>query len=101
MEKEGRLLFFVKFALLLILLRGVVGRSLWHVVPIVTYSRSTPVLIAWGLIGGAMMLACRYFFSALSPDAALTEKNEYFLRGRATLWLAVFVIGGFVEEFWR
>lgn len=100
-EKQGRFLFFIKFALLLILLRVVAGRDLWHVVPIMTNSRSSPVLIAWGVIGGAMMLACRYFFSALSPGVALTGKNEYFLRGPATLWLAVFVMGGFVEEFWR
>jgi hypothetical protein len=47
------------------------------------------------------MLAFRRLLSLLSADAASAEKNEYFSRGPFTVWLAVFFLGAFAEEFWR
>jgi membrane protease YdiL (CAAX protease family) len=100
-EKMGRPLLLVKSALLLLVMRALAGSGLWHIVPIATHSRPWSVLIVSGTACGALMLACRRGISLLSTRAAEAEKHDYFLRGSIALWLAVFCVGGFVEELWR
>lgn len=99
-EARGRALLLIRYALLLLVLRGLAGRGLWHIVPIESHSRPWSVLIASGVVGGVAMLTCRHGISLLSPSAAEAEKNEYFQRGTVVFWLAVFWAGGFVEAVW-
>jgi len=100
-EEIGRHLQLVKYGLLLLALRGIGSNRLWHIVPFTVRSHSWIVLVAPGIAGGILLLALRNLSSSLFPGAFLSLKNEYFVRGSINLWLAVFLVGAPVEEFWR
>ena len=100
-EEAGRPLALVRYALLLLVLRGLAGSGLWYTVPIAKHLREFFFFAVSGIAGGLLMLAFRHAFSLFSPSAAVAENNEYLLRGSAVLWVAIFLIGGLVEEFWR
>ena len=100
-EEVGRPLQLVKYGLLLLALRGIASNRLWHIVPFAVRSHSWIVLVAPGIAGGILLLGLRSLLSSLFPGAFLSLKNEYFFRGSVGLWLAIFLVGGPVEEFWR
>jgi membrane protease YdiL (CAAX protease family) len=101
-EESGRHFLLIRLALLVVVLRGLAGADFfWHTVPIATHSRVWLVLVVSGIAGGVAMLAFRRLLSSLSAVAASAENNEYFSRGPLIVWLAVFFLGAFVEEFWR
>jgi hypothetical protein len=100
-ERKGRWLIIAKYALLIIVMRILVGHA---------YTRTELVKILghpsfrFGLMGlcvGLLMFGFRRLLSLLWLDAAVAERNDYFLRGPIALWLAIFVIGGLAEELWR
>lgn len=99
-EEANRPLILVKYALLLLILHALAGEPLWHLVPVTVRSRPWLVLLASGIVGGVVISGFRNLLSTLLP-AALSETNEYFLRGSVGLWLTIFFVGGPVEEFWR
>lgn len=37
----------------------------------------------------------------MSSTMALTDRDNYYLRGPFILWCLIFVVGGFAEEYWR
>ena len=98
-EREGRPLILVRFAILLLVLRILAGKSFWHIVPIASHSRSWFVILGSGFGFGIALLGIRRAISLLWPPAAAT--SEYFLHGSSSLWIAIFIVGAFVEEFWR
>jgi len=100
-EEIGRPLQFLRFALLFAALRAIAGSRFWSIVPIAGHVHSWHVLVLAGAIGAATMLLSRQTVAYYSRNSVYPESNEYLLRGSAALWLAVFLIGGFVEEFWR
>jgi|SRR5580700_105433 hypothetical protein len=100
-EDSGRRFLLARYALLLLVLRGLAGSSFWQVVPIAPRSGVWVGPVALGIAGGVIMLAVRRLFSLLSPSAASSEMNDYFLHGSTILWISVFLSGGFVEEYWR
>jgi membrane protease YdiL (CAAX protease family) len=100
-EEACRPLALVRYALLLLVLRGLAGSGLWYMVPIAKHLREFFFFAGFGVAGGLLMLAFRQALSVLSPGAASAEDNEYFLRGSPVLWLAIFLIGAIAEEFWR
>jgi Type II CAAX prenyl endopeptidase Rce1-like len=100
-EDSGRRFILIRYALLLLLLRGLAGRTLWKVVPVTPLSGVWLQPVLFGISGGIILLAFRRIISLLSPRAASAEMNDYFLQGSVILWVTVFVVGGFVEEYWR
>jgi membrane protease YdiL (CAAX protease family) len=100
-EDANRPFALVRYALLLLVLRGLAGAGLWYIVPIPTRFREFFFFVGLGIAGGLVMLAFRHAFSISSPIADLVENHEYFLRGSTLLWVVIFIIGGVVEEFWR
>jgi hypothetical protein len=100
-EEQGRPLALVRYALLLLALRGLAGAGLWYTVQLATHLRTFLSYMVLGIAGGLLILAYRHLLSEFFPSAASAENNEYLLRGSAVLWLAIFFTGGFVEEFWR
>ena len=100
-ESRLRPLLLGKYGLLFFALRIIAGPRLFQIVSLGSHSRPWLVLIAAGIAGGLLMLACRRLISLLSARAMSAEKHDYFLRGSLVLWLAVFLVGGFVEELWR
>jgi hypothetical protein len=100
-ETRGRPLLLVKYALLLLILRSLVGGGVWQVVTNDSPRTQGLRLVALGLAGSILLLAVRHLISLLSPRAAQAANHRYFLRGSPVFWMAVFVLGGFVEELWR
>jgi hypothetical protein len=100
-EDAGRPLQLFKYGLLLLALRGIASNRLWHFVPFTVRSHNWIVLVAPGIAGGILLLGLRSLLSSLFPGAFLSLENEYFFRGSVGLWLATFLVGGPVEEFWR
>jgi hypothetical protein len=100
-EDSGRRFLFIRFALLLLVLRGLAGNSLWHVVSIAPHSGVWLASIGLGIAGGIVMLAVRRLISLISQPAASSEMNDYFVHGSVIFWVAVFLTGGFAEEYWR
>jgi hypothetical protein len=91
----------VRYALLLLVLRGLAGGGLWYTVPIARHLREIFFFAGCGIAGGLLMVAFRHAFSILSPIADSVENNEYFLRGSVVLWVVIFATGGIIEEFWQ
>jgi hypothetical protein len=100
-EETGRPLQLVKYGVLLLALQVIGSNRLWHMVPFTMRSHTWVALVAPGIAGGILLLALRNLLSSLFPGAFLSLKNEYFVRGSVNLWLAVFLVGAPVEEFWR
>jgi len=100
-EKVGRPLQLVKYGVLLLALRVIGSNRLWHMIPFTPRSNPWVTLVAPGIAAGVLLLAFRNLLSSLFPDAFLSPKNEYFVRGSVNLWLTVFLVGAPVEEFWR
>jgi hypothetical protein len=100
-EEAGRPLQLVKYGVLLLALRVIASNRLWHMVPFTMRSHTWVVLVAPGIAAGILLLVFRNLLSSLFPDAFLSVKNEYFVRGSVNLWLMVFLLGTLVEEFWR
>jgi hypothetical protein len=100
-ESKGRFLFIPKYLLLLLVLRGLAGTGLWYFISTKIQVRPWGIPVCIGISGGIVMLAYRRLIFVFVRGFALTEGNDYFTRGPVTLWLTVFVIGGFVEEVWR
>lgn len=98
-EREGRPLILVRFAILLLVLRILVGSSFWHIVPIASHSRPWLVILGSGFGFGIVLLGIRRAIALLWPPAA--ANSVYFLHGSSSLWIAIFIVGAFVEEFWR
>lgn len=101
MESRGRPLILCRFAILLLVVRTLAGPDLWHIVPVPENSRSWLTAIVSGLIVGLVLLSVRRVLALWYPKAVIAAPNEYFWRGPSWLWLAIFVVGAFVEEFWR
>jgi hypothetical protein len=100
-EQAGRPLLLLKYALLLLVMRGLAGDRFWYVIPVIARTRSESVLVALGIATGLLLFGLRHLLSSVSPASAASEKNEYFGRGSVLTWLAIFLMGGLVEELWR
>lgn len=100
-EEAGRPLLLVKSFILLLLLRIVDGGGLWHLANKPAQLQGLFISILCGIAGGGTMAIFRHFLSSLTPSAALSEMNEYFLNGSISMWLSIFVVGAFTEELWR
>lgn len=100
-ERNGRPVLLLKYVLLLAVMWCLIGNEMWRIVPIATHTRTWLIVVSSGIVGGLLMLATRQTISLLSPRAAQAANHKYFLRGSYLLWLSVFLIGGFAEEFWR
>lgn len=100
-EHVGRFLFLLKYIVLLVALRLLVGQDFWRIVPIKSPSRSIVVLIGLGTIGGFVAFAFRRLMALMSGVMARTETQDSLLRGPITTWLVILASGAFTEEFWR
>lgn len=100
-EKRLRPLLLGKYVLLFFALRIIAGPRLFQILSPGPHSRPWLVLIVAGVVGGLLMLGCRRLISSLSARATSAERHDYFLRGSLILWLAIFLVGGLVEELWR
>lgn len=100
-EEAGRPLALVRYALLLLVLRGLAGSGLWYMVPVARHLREFFFFAGFGVAGGLLLLAFRHALSVVSPSAASAENIEYLSRGTSVLWLAIFLTGALAEEFWR
>lgn len=100
-EDSGRRFILIRYALLLLVLRGIAGRPLLQAVAIAPRSANWLVPVAFGIAGGIIMLVLRRLISSLSPRTLSIARNDYFLHGSVILWVTVFATGGFVEEYWR
>jgi membrane protease YdiL (CAAX protease family) len=100
-EHSGRFLFFLKYTILLLALRLIVGRNFWRIVPIKLPSHEIMIVIGIGIIVGLLAFACRRLLVVISPTIAGTEAQDDLLRGPLALWLVIFVFGAFTEEVWR
>jgi len=100
-EKRGRFLLLIKYALVFLLLGTLAGKQQWHLVLIPTHLRPWPVVFASGILGGSLIFGFRRALALIWQPIAVSEPNDYVLRGSVSLWLLTFIVGGFVEEFWR
>jgi len=100
-EESNRPLVLAKYALLLLVMRDLVGNRLWQIVPVSVHSQPWVVLLASGIVCGIVIVSLQTFLSSLSVGSLFSKGNEYFLRGSVSVWLIIFLIGGLVEEFWR
>jgi CAAX prenyl protease-like protein len=101
-ETTGRYLFFLKFAVLLLALWCLSAWRTWHrLVAVPVDPRSFLQLIAWGGAAAIMALAFSRVSAMVSPRVAASENASSYLEGPVPLWIGVYLIGGFSEEFWR
>jgi len=54
-----------------------------------------------GIGGGILIFGVRRLLSSTSESLASSEENDGARRGAVAQWLAIFVLGAFVEEYWR
>lgn len=100
-EKNARHLLFVKYALLLASLCLLVGGHPWTLIHVASASHSWSTLVLLGAGGGVLLLICMRLLALGLPSIAAAELDHPNLEGPIFFWLAVFVFGGFAEEFWR
>ncbi len=100
-EIIGRRLILLKYAILLLILWGIAGYDVWRSV-LLPIHREPPIkMLIAGTASGFLMLALHALLSVLVPDVSLSHRNEYFLRGSTSLWVAILIVGAFVEESWQ
>jgi len=100
-ERKGLPFLLVKYALLLAVLFVLARGHPWRLLEVLTQYRSYGEAIVIGLAGGCLLLLCKAAFIIGSSVVALLDRTHPTLKGAASLWVAVFIIGGFVEELWQ
>jgi membrane protease YdiL (CAAX protease family) len=100
-EHKNRFLIIGKYALLLVVLRGLAGKTYWNLPLTTRNGHSWATFVELGLCGGLLIFGFRRLLSLLWQGAAVAERNEYYLRGPIVLWFVTFLVGGFAEEIWR
>lgn len=100
-ERRGRFLLLIKYALVFLLVETLAGKQQWQLVSIATHPRPWPVVFASGILGGLLIFGFRRALALVWQPIAVSESNDSALRGSVRLWLFTFIVGGFVEEFWR
>ena len=99
-ERNGLRFIFVKYTLLLVVLFLLAHEHPWRLVEVGPQQQSWARAALLGLAGGCLLLLCKTAFVIGSPVVALLDRTHPTLKGAASLWVAVFIGGGFAEALW-
>ncbi|HXX18040.1 MAG TPA: CPBP family glutamic-type intramembrane protease [Candidatus Acidoferrum sp.] len=100
-ETRGRFLLLIKYALVVLAAWGITNRDQRHLLAMEIRTHSWPVVFLSGLFGGVFIFGFRRLLALSWPPIAVSESRDYALRGRISIWLAIFLFGGLAEELWR